>query len=283
MESIGAFAVVVVASAAPAHAAKVDRGLELMFVPQQAVAGATVQLAPEMTEQAVALRVVDGRRGHEPSWVGTRTDDDDRPHELHATADIVRFVAESLTRLAHDWGLNVSPEATRVLEITLMSFQVLETNQAVGATFTAESRLGLAFLDAAGRRLWNGSASGDATRYGRAGSNANCNEVLSDALLEAFADGLGQRGLQEAWSGRGTAPAEGAVAASSGALQALTPDQLLDQLATLLDRGFQTATLLEFVQGKALTEALSADDLARWKERGVPEEVIRAALGRPVR
>ena len=53
--------------------------------------------------------------------------------------------------------------------------------------------------EAGGRELWEGSAAGDATRYGKKFSNDNVNEVLSDALIEAFAALLDHGGLQSAW------------------------------------------------------------------------------------
>jgi hypothetical protein len=34
------------------------------------------------------------------------------------------------------------------------------------------------------------------------------------------------------------------------------------------------------VNGKTLTKSLSADDLVKWKNAGMPDEAIKAALGR---
>jgi hypothetical protein len=37
---------------------------------------------------------------------------------------------------------------------------------------------------------------------------------------------------------------------------------------------------VDYVNQKSLTKALSADDLVKWKNAGMPEEVIKAALAR---
>lgn len=70
----------------------------------------------------------------------------------------------------------------------------------MGATYKAVVEL-TAVLTAGDRELWSGAASGDASRYGRAFSNQNVNEVFSDALLEAYAALLSTDGLQRAWAG----------------------------------------------------------------------------------
>ncbi|MGH9465013.1 MAG: YajG family lipoprotein [Thermoanaerobaculia bacterium] len=286
--------------AAPGLAAPVDPYIVLAFTPQQDVAESIPTLTPVMTQAPVALRVVDGRPGPDPAAVGIRTDDDDQPHPLQASNDIVAFVEAALAQLAQEWGVRVAPGADRVLEATIMVLRVDETNQAVGATFQANSGLSLALLDRAGNRLWSGTAAGDASRYGRAGSDANCNEVLSDALLEAFAAGLSQPGLQQAWAGiveAAPGPARRATTegdslafhiavvtpgSSASHEEVVEPDTLLDELLGLLEQGFETETLLDYLDRKALSVPLSADDLARWKEDGIPEEVIRAALDLPV-
>lgn len=284
--------------AAVCLATPLDPYLALNFVPQEDVEEVMPELPGAMTETPFELRVVDGRRSTEATWVGTRTDDDDRPHPLHASNDIVAFVEGGLTEVARAWGLRVEPGAGRVLEVTLQVLQVEETNKAMGASFAADGRFAVALLGGSGDRLWSGVAAGEASRYGRAGSDANCNEALSDALLAAFADALGQPGLHQAWNRpvpTRALPREttddalafhiavvtpGSTAANE---EVVEPEALLDDLLELLEQGFETETLLDFLDHKALSAPLSVDDLASWKEAGVPEEVIRAALDLPVR
>ncbi|MFL6231638.1 MAG: hypothetical protein ACJ76N_00730 [Thermoanaerobaculia bacterium] len=52
-----------------------------------------------------------------------------------------------------------------------------------------------------------------------------------------------------------------------------TPQESVDSSSALL-------APVDYVNGKTLTKALSADDLVKWKNAGMPQEVIKAALGR---
>lgn len=60
----------------------------------------------------------------------------------------------------------------------------------------------------------------------------------------------------------------------------VSPADLLADLVKLKKQGFTTDLLIDYVNGKTLTKPLSADDLVKWKSAGMPEEVIKAALGR---
>lgn len=192
-KSLVAIAVLLV-MAAPASAKKNNPNVELDFRPQQAVAAAEADVTPDMLRRPVALRVEDMRR--DPEEIGTRTDDDDRKHTLRAVGDVREYAAAAIEELLDDWGVQTDDGAGLILEISLVQIDVLETNQAVGATFSANVRLAAELKGAA---QWSGTASGDATRYGKKFSNENVNEVLSDALLEAVANLLSEPGLHQAW------------------------------------------------------------------------------------
>ena len=60
-------------------------------------------------------------------------------------------------------------------------------------------KLAWALKNRSGKILAQGAASGSTHRYGRAHSEDNINEVLSDALKEAFANVLDDSKLQSAW------------------------------------------------------------------------------------
>lgn len=185
-----------VALAAPSWAKKLNPNVELDFRPQQAVAGAEANVTPNMLKRPVTVRVEDLRPGDELSDIGTRTDDDDRKHTLHAVNEVQPFVQATVDELLEEWGIRNEEGADLVLEISLVRFSVLETNQAVGATYNATVRFA---AELSGAAEWSGGATGDATRYGKKFSNANVNEVLSDALLEALAALVSEEGLHEAW------------------------------------------------------------------------------------
>lgn len=195
-------ALVVLAAAAPAVARKNNPNIRLDFRPQQTVAGAEAEIFGAMLERPAALRLEDSRRQDDEALIGTRTNDKDRLFKLQAVGgDVMEYVEEVLRESAANWGVELVDRAPLALTVRLLVFKVLETNQVVGATYNAEVRLAYSLGDRGGQPRWSGSAEGDATRYGRKFSEANINEVLSDALLEAIANMLSDSALQDAWDG----------------------------------------------------------------------------------
>lgn len=186
---------------AAAEAKKNDPNIPLAYTPTTSVAEASAVPTSAMRDVAVAIEVEDDRAVDE-AVVGTRTNDDDQRVELRATGDVSDFVQASLIRQAQEWTFKTAEgdEADAVLAVRLTQFAVEETNQAVGATFEARVTLELA-LRRGGEEQWSEVVSGDATRWGKKFSTENANEVLSDALAEAFALGLNHSGLRKAWAG----------------------------------------------------------------------------------
>jgi len=172
----------------------------------------------------------------------------------------------------------VQEQVELILDARLVAFNVVELNKAVGATYRAEVRVAFDLLDQTGGVLRSGVSFGDSTRYGRKFSNENCNEVLSDAMIESFADLFSDPGLHAAWSGKTVAQAAPAPRATG---DPVSPADLLGQLVSLMDGQFEAQTLADYVKNKTLTEGLSAQDLTDWKSAGVPEDVIRMALKLP--
>lgn len=190
----------VLAAASTATAKKNDPRIDLEFRPQQTVAGAVADVAGTMLDQPVALRFEDARREEDSSKIGTRTDDDDHLQDLTATNSVAEFVEQQLRESAAEWGIEFDPEESRVLHVKLLEVDILETNQAVGATYNATVRLAYSLERGSHELRSSTSAVGDATRYGKKFSNANCNEVLSDAMLEVFAAVFSDSTLQRVWS-----------------------------------------------------------------------------------
>jgi len=138
------------------------------------------------------------------------------------------YLADTLTAVAEDWGLKVDRGADRVLTLKVVRFSVDESNKAVGSVYASEVKLTYTLADRGGRRLMDGAASGSAHRYGRARSADNINEVLSDALKEAFAEVLSNSRLQETWVS-GKASGGGSGSSSS------KPDSVEERLRKLED------------------------------------------------
>lgn len=251
--------------------------MHLSWSPQQRVGTTEANLSSEMLRIPVAVEVVDRRGLDDPAVLGIRTDDDDRRLELRSLDPIPAFVERWTTSALADWGVEARAGAERTLKLALLRFHVLESNQAVGATYEAQCRFEATLEDADGSVLWSGAAAGDATRYGKKFSAPNTSEVLSDALLEAIGQLLGDAGLHRAWSG------ERVASGSEPTSTVIAPDDLLAEVQRLVDRGVGEDQLVRFVTGRSLSRALDADDLLAWREAGVPDVVVDAVLDLPVR
>ena len=131
--------------------------------------------------------------------------------------------------------------------------------------------------------LWEGTVSGGAHRYGKR-NEENLNEVLSDALKEAYANGVSDPSLVVAMSGGGSGARGGGAAPSPPArAEGIAPARLLSELVDLKKQGFTTDLLVQYVNQKTLSAEMSGKDMAEWKQAGMPPAVIKAALARGIR
>ena len=109
-------------------------------------------------------------------------------------------------------------------------------------------------------------------RYGRKRSAGNCNEVLSDAIQEAYANLFNQPALQTAWAGK-KPPSEPKTIA-------VFPADLLQEVIRLQNEGVSSELLIRYIDGQVLKEALSANDIVEWKKAGMGEPIIQAVMDR---
>lgn len=203
----------------------------LKFSPQESVKAASVALPPSVLNRPLDLRVEDQRELTDPRVIGDGTDDDDLPFPIKARSDVGQFVGNAIAELATAQALKKGTPADRVLQLHLTRFHVSERNKALGSTYTAEAHFAYLLVDSAGATLLEGAAAGTATRYGRARSEGNCTEVLSDALKDAFVKMLGDSALQKAWgSGQPLSPA-----AAPPAVQSPTPAATVEERLKVLD------------------------------------------------
>lgn len=256
--------------------------MALQYTPQESVGTSSAVLAPGMADRPVRLSMADGRAGSDPTIIGEISDHDDKVFPVHASNDVAAWANEVLKKNAADWGIKVAPDAPLSLAGKLTQVHLNASTKALGSTYTVEIQVAFTLSDAKGRVLWEGASKGSATRYGHARSAENANEVLSDALKEAYANAINDPGLQSAWLGKSkpVAATASAPAAAAPAEPPVTPAALLTDLVKLKKQGFTTDLLVDYVNGKTLTKPLSADDLVKWKDAGMPQEVIKAALAR---
>ncbi len=246
---------------------------------QEAGTATSAELGPGMADRPVRLSVVDGRTGADLTVIGEISDHADKVFPLQISNDPIPWANEVLKKEAAASGIKVAPDAPLSLTGKLIQLHLVASTKALGSTYSAQIQVAFTLADARGRTLWTGTTEGGATRYGKERSSENANEVLNDALREVYTNALGDSGLQGAWVG-GKPIASSSSSASAAAGPAVTPSEMLADLVKLKKQGFTTDLLVDYVNKKTLTKALSADDLVKWKNAGMPEEVIKAALAR---
>lgn len=205
----------------------------LKFTPQEGVHSSSPDLQPQLLSTAVSIRVEDARKLPDPLVIGQGTGGDDKSFPIHADRSVRDFVQESLVAVATEWSLQQSAAPARTLVLQLTRYNLDESNKAVGSVYGGEVKLAYSLKDAGGNTLFEGATSGTAHRYGRAHSVENCNEVMSDALKEAFANVLADASLQTAWvSGK-----RGATSSSGAAAPQESVEQRLKKLDDLYKKG----------------------------------------------
>jgi len=210
----------------------------LKFIPQEGVHTTSADLSPAMLSQAVDVKVEDARKLADPLVIGQGTGGDDKLFPMHADKDPIAFIQEMLTGVGKEWGLKQEHPASRVLTLQVTRFFIDESNKALGSIYGGEAKLAFQLKDARGKTLAEGVGSGTAHRYGHAHSPENCNEVLSDALKEAYANVLADSSLQSAWvSGKGSTVSSSSSAPASHADSA---EERLRKLDDLLKKGLIT-------------------------------------------
>jgi len=267
-----------------AHARGAETGsfdVTLRYSPQESVGTSVPALAADISERPVRLSIVDGRTGSDPAIIGESTDDDDRNWPVRVKNDLVAWANEVLTKNAGDWGIRTAPDAPLSLTGKLTRFHIGESNKALGSTYNADVAVSFTLADSHGRTLWSGTAQGDATRYGKSRSEENVNEVLSDAMKEVYANALAEPALQDAWLGKPASGSGGSATSATSATSApMAPADLLSELIKLKKQGFGTDLLVDYIHQHTVSAPLSADELVKWKQAGMPDEVIKAALDR---
>ncbi|HEY0553482.1 MAG TPA: YajG family lipoprotein [Thermoanaerobaculia bacterium] len=246
---------------------------------QEMGTASSATLGPGMADKPVRLSIVDGRSGTDLTVIGEISDHADKVFPIQISNDPIPWANEVFQKEAAASGLKVSPDARLSLTGKLTQLRLVASTKAFGSTYSAQVQVAFTLADSRGT-LWTGSIEGDATRYGKERSGENANEVLNDALREAYTNAFEDSGLQGAWTGGKPVASSSASAPVAAPAAAISPSEMLGDLVKLKKQGFTTDLLVNYVNQKTLTKSLSADDLVKWKNAGMPEEVIKAALAR---
>ena len=154
----------------------------------------------QMTVSTVTIApFTDGRDNKE--LIGENREDA-TPKPVTTTDDVGAFVSTNIRELFNQAGLKtVDSNAEVIIKGEVKQFFVREES-----TYKSTVVIHLTVIDQAGKTLWNGLASGEATRFGRSYKAENYYEVLSDAVVNTVSSMLQAAEFRNALSGHGTEP-----------------------------------------------------------------------------
>lgn len=149
----------------------------------------------QMTASPVRIvAFTDGRDNKEA--IGENREDD-KPKPVTTSDDVGAFVSTHIRELFNHAGIKtVDSNDAVTIQGKVTRFFVREAE-----TYKSEVAIHLTVIDQSGKTLWNGIASGDATRFGRSYEAENYYEVLSDALVNTVSSMLQATDFQKAISG----------------------------------------------------------------------------------
>jgi hypothetical protein len=150
----------------------------------------------QMTASPVTIAsFTDGRDNKEV--IGENREDGD-PKPVTTSDDVGAFVSMHVRQLFNQAGIKtVDSNGGVTIQGEVKRFFARE-----GDTYKSEVVIHLTVIDQDGKTLWQGLASGEATRFGRSYRADNYYEVLSDAVVNTVSSMLQAADFQKAISGR---------------------------------------------------------------------------------
>lgn len=134
----------------------------------------------------------------QPEKIGENREDEAKVKPVTTADDVGAFVSTHMRELFDQAGLKTVDSGGGVIvkgEVT--QFFVRETG-----TYKSEVAVHITVASPDGTTLWSGTASGDATRFGRSYKLENYYEVLSDAVVNTTSSMLQAPEFQRALAGK---------------------------------------------------------------------------------
>jgi hypothetical protein len=151
---------------------------------------------PQMSRAAIQFETFKDAR-QKPELIGENREDK-TPKPVTTTEDIGAFVSTHMRDLFKRAGLNtVDSNGAVIVHGEVQRFFVGETS-----TYEGELAVHLTLMSRDGTKLWSGTASGEAKRFGRSYKLENYYEVLSDSLVNTVSSILRSDEFQKAVSER---------------------------------------------------------------------------------
>jgi hypothetical protein len=179
-----------------------SKGRLLEHIPLEWRPTSALQLGTtQMTASTVTITPFsDGRANKE--LIGENREDDNHPKPVTTTDDVGSFVSSNMRRLFDHAGVKtVDGNADVTIKGEVKKFFVREES-----TYKSTVEIHLTLIGQDGKTLWNGLASGEATRFGRSYEAEDYYEVLSDAVVNTVSSMLQAADFQKAMSGHGSSP-----------------------------------------------------------------------------
>jgi hypothetical protein len=150
----------------------------------------------QMSQQPIQFEVFQDVRSNKEA-IGENREDENKPKPVTTSDDVGAFVGSHMRQLFDRAGLKtVDANGAVKIQGEVRQFFVRETS-----TYQSELDVHLTVVDASGKTLWSGLASGNATRFGRSYKLENYYEVLSDAVVNTVSSLLQSAEFQKALSG----------------------------------------------------------------------------------
>jgi hypothetical protein len=186
------FLLLALAATLSAHAKSVPlENVSLQWKPTSELKLSTMQ----MPSGTIQFETFQDERNHKEA-IGENLEDE-RPKPVTTADDVGAFVGSHMRGLFDHAGLRtVDGDGAIRIKGEVRQFFVTET-----ATYKSMVVVHLTVADRAGKTLWSGLASGDATRFGRSYKLENYYEVLSDAIVNTVSSLLESAEFQKALSG----------------------------------------------------------------------------------
>ena len=264
---------ILLAAAAP------SKSITLEWKAAKGAAPAHAAASPLFTGRSVSVGVVDVRGQDDPAVVGAQKERGKILYEWKSTGPVAPAVATIVERLLRNWNVSVAagPDADVSLALKLTRYRVDEISQTFGSDYRADVALHADLLTRGGETLGSMDATGTSHVSGVDQRASTCNQVLTSALEEALAKvvtGTSFGATRELV----VSPTEPAPPAAPPPPGTITPLGLYNDLLRLKAGGVSDEVLVAYVKQHKLTAPLSADEILRWTNAGIPQPAIQAAL-----
>lgn len=250
-------------------------------------------IAPALAGQSVRVAMTDARHAAEPDVVGSEHEKGVEIYLWRSKGEVAPAVQAIAGQVLHGWGIHAAPGAGLELALELEKYWVDEASVTFGSAYTADVAISAKLVDRAGQVVWTGRGTGSAKRTAVDGRASTCNELLSLALHDALSAVVAAPSGETAPHGLAVSPTAaaasapqataGGAAGHAGAAAAppgtVDPSVLFDDLVRLSSGGVTDEVLVTYVKQHRPSRALTVDEILAWKNAGIPDAAIKAAVG----